>query len=298
MATSPSPTPDSGVAYVFDRGQTDQARLQRIAALFAAEAREACLRAGLASGNRAVDIGCGPLGALPVLAELVGPAGTVVGLDVSPEAVAQARRALDARGLDRVALLQADANAADPAAVAAAAGSPGPFDLAFCRLVLMHQADPAATLRRAAALLRPGGRLVMADFLDDPAYPRTTPPVPALERIWTLTYAAIGRAGGTPDVARRYPALCAAAGLRLVEQRGTFLLLDDAAALPAFGRSYVASLRRRLVALGLATDAELDALLRELDAVETGALRAPTGPLSVVAIAEVPAATDGAPYAP
>ncbi len=42
---------------------------------------EACLRAGLASGGRAIDIGCGPLGALPVLVDLVGSEGRVVGLD-------------------------------------------------------------------------------------------------------------------------------------------------------------------------------------------------------------------------
>jgi hypothetical protein len=62
--------PDAG--YVFDRRQADQERLIRSSDALSPFAAEACARAGLAPGGRAIDVGCGPLGALPALADIVG----------------------------------------------------------------------------------------------------------------------------------------------------------------------------------------------------------------------------------
>ena len=103
-------------------------------------------------------------------------------------------------------VVHGDVNAMEPALVA----GDGPFDAAYLRFVLVHQADPAATLRRVAALLRPGGRLLSADLVEDARYPRYDPPVPASERAWELLYAAARRrrgtrrgGGGCPGSARR-----------------------------------------------------------------------------------------------
>src|SRR5437763_2012117 len=117
--------PPAQEIYVFDRSQTDQERLPGIARARADFAREACLRAGLKPGDRAIDVGCGPVGALLVLAELVGPAGAVVGLDASAEALTPARQILDRHGLGTVRLIRADINATDLEAVPPGA----PFDL-------------------------------------------------------------------------------------------------------------------------------------------------------------------------
>jgi hypothetical protein len=86
-------SPEAG--YLFDRGRGDQDRLIRSSEVLGQFVTEACVRAGLASGGRAIDIGCGPLGALPALASLVGTEGRVVGLDASGEALALAREILD-----------------------------------------------------------------------------------------------------------------------------------------------------------------------------------------------------------
>src|SRR5688572_9387139 len=101
--------------YVFDRTQLDHKRLVRQARRQDVFAREACVRAGLGAGDRAVDVGCGPRGALPVLAEVVGPAGVVLGLDASAASLAHARGELDGLGLSRVRLVQADLTAVAPA---------------------------------------------------------------------------------------------------------------------------------------------------------------------------------------
>jgi ubiquinone/menaquinone biosynthesis C-methylase UbiE len=184
--------PAAAQSYVFDQSHADHQRLIRQTRVWGDLAREACLGAGLRAGDRAIDVGCGPLGALPVLSELVGPAGTVIGLDLNASALAQARQALDALGVRVTGLVQGDVNALSPAVVA----PHGPFDLAHCRFVLMHPADPGAALRRVASVVRPGGRIVAMDFLHEPRYPLLDPPVPAVERIFHLFFALMERKGG------------------------------------------------------------------------------------------------------
>jgi ubiquinone/menaquinone biosynthesis C-methylase UbiE len=268
--------------YVFDRTQGDHERLVSQAQRVNVFAREACVRAGLRAGARAIDVGCGPLGGLPVLAELVGPGGSVVGLDASPATLAQARETLDRLGVDGVELVAADVNALDRET----ALGQGQFDLAYCRLLLMYQRDPAATLRQIARLVRSGGRIVAVDVLHDPSYPWVHPPVPALGRIAPLFFALVERKGGAVDVARQYRRICEQADLRWIEQRGWFWAADPRELL-AWYRDILLSMRANLVAQSLAREDEIDALAQEMDAAH-GTAEFGAASLVVEMIAEVP----------
>src|SRR5262245_9423129 len=53
----------------------------------------AIAEAGIRRGGIAVDVGCGTGRALPALRNAVGPDGTVIGLEVTPPMLAQARAA-------------------------------------------------------------------------------------------------------------------------------------------------------------------------------------------------------------
>ena len=68
-------------------------------------------RASVQRGWRAVDLGCGPRGTLELLAERVGRDGEVLGLDINPLHVAQAREMAERRGLGNVSVAEADARA-------------------------------------------------------------------------------------------------------------------------------------------------------------------------------------------
>jgi SAM-dependent methyltransferase len=270
--------------YLMEANEAEHARLIALARRQADQVREMCARAGVGAGARVIDVGCGPVGALLELADIAGPRGTVVGLDSSPEAVAAARALLAGRGLGRLRVVHGDINSMEPSV----ATTDGPFDAAHLRFVLVHQADPAATLRRVAALLRPGGRVLVADLVEDTRYPRYDPPVPASERAWALLYAAAQRRGAAADVARRVPGLCAEAGLRVLDARGVFRLLTLAQELLGTTRATLLSARRSIVGPGLATDTEVDALADELAAAGGQAFRSTHGPLGVQVIAEVP----------
>jgi SAM-dependent methyltransferase len=223
------------------------------------------------------------LGALPVLAELVGPSGSVVGIDVNSAALAQARASLDRLGVRGVELVAADVNALEQTKALVWEQ----FDLAYCRAVLMHQSDPTATLRRIARLVRPGGRIVALDGLADPNYPYCVPPVPAVRRIRGLFDTLVDRKEGTLGVVRQYRRIRELAGLRLIEQRGSFWVPDDPREVLTWYRDFLLSMRGNLMAQNLASDAEIDALVQEINAAQD-TVEFVAGILLVHMIAEVP----------
>ncbi|HEX5694146.1 MAG TPA: bifunctional 2-polyprenyl-6-hydroxyphenol methylase/3-demethylubiquinol 3-O-methyltransferase UbiG [Arenimonas sp.] len=114
-------------------------------------------RAGLA-GVQVLDVGCG--GGL--LSEAMAAEGArVTALDLSPELVEVARLHLLESGLDVDYRLQS--------VESLAAEMPGRFDAVTCMEMLEHVPDPAAVLRACAALLKPGGTLVLSTLNRTPA---------------------------------------------------------------------------------------------------------------------------------
>jgi ubiquinone/menaquinone biosynthesis C-methylase UbiE len=73
------------------------------------EARWLLDQTGIGPAWQAIDVGCGPIGVLDLLAERVGPEGKVVGLDGEPRMLAAAGNFIAERGLTNVDLIRADA---------------------------------------------------------------------------------------------------------------------------------------------------------------------------------------------
>jgi SAM-dependent methyltransferase len=100
-------------------------------------------------GESVLDVGCGPGTTTLLLAERVGPAGRVVGVDVSAPLLALASER--ATGLDNVTFVEADAQTTIP---------PGsPFDAVFSRFGVMFFADPDAAFANLHGATSPNGRL-------------------------------------------------------------------------------------------------------------------------------------------
>jgi ubiquinone/menaquinone biosynthesis C-methylase UbiE len=112
--------------------------------------------AGVQPGNRVLDIGCGPGFFARMLAEAVGPQGSVVGIDAAPEMIEYASR--KAR---RLANCKFETGAAE-----ALAFPESSFDVVVSSLMIHH--IPAELRLQAARemcrVLRPGGVLLLSDF--------------------------------------------------------------------------------------------------------------------------------------
>ncbi len=113
--------------------------------------------AGIASGERVLDIGCGP-GTLAILAaRRVGPEGEVHGIDPSPEMIELAEKKVANAGV----------RARFQTGVAERLPFPDEsFDLVLSSLMLHHLPDDVKTqaLKEVARVLKPGGRLLAVDM--------------------------------------------------------------------------------------------------------------------------------------
>lgn len=105
---------------------------------------------GLREGDRVLDAGCGTGRALTPLRAAVGPAGVVVGIDLTPDmlqAAVQAGRDRDGR------LLLADVTALPLRSRS--------LDAVFGAGLISHLPHPAENLRELARVVRPGGTLAL-----------------------------------------------------------------------------------------------------------------------------------------
>lgn len=140
------PTKDQ--TYVLGTTDSETRRLMNQADLYRSVTRRLFEDAGLGTGMKVLDVGSGAGDVAFIAADLVGPTGAVVGVDVNPEVLATARSRAQAEQRDNVAFVEGDC-------LTAAIG--GDFDAAVGRFVLMHATDPATLLRAVAGRVRSGG---------------------------------------------------------------------------------------------------------------------------------------------
>jgi len=211
------------------------------------------------AGGTVADVGCGAGGMTVVLAERVGAGGVVYAVDGEPALLDLARRRAAARGVaawTRVvkADLEGDENLATTITEA--------VDLIWAAHVVHHLPDQQAGIDRFARLLRPGGRLALAEG----GFPLVMLPsdlgvgAPGLEaRLRAAEDAWFGdlRASmpGVVGAPHGWPVLLAAAGL--VEVTARSFLLDRPAPLGEDDRDFVVhSLGKRVERVGERLDGD------------------------------------------
>lgn len=137
----------------------------------------ALARAGVASGERVLDVGCGCGGTTLEIARAVGEAGGVVAVDVSEPMLSRARARAEAAGLGpRIEWRCEDAQTGDFA--------PGAYDCAYSRFGVMFFSAPEAAFANLLGALRPGGRLSFVCWQGRERNPwMTVPALAAMEHV-------------------------------------------------------------------------------------------------------------------
>ncbi|WP_192177862.1 methyltransferase domain-containing protein [Mesorhizobium amorphae] len=160
-------------------------------------------RAGLKQGMHVLDLGCG-VGDVSLLAgQLVGPSGSVLGIDRSQDAVEAAeRRAVEAGQCYWVRFASADLASFVPERK---------FDAIIGRLVLMYLREPAETLRRLAGFLRPGGIVAFQEM--SMPFARSVPTTPLFTQVLGWIVRAFARTGFETDMGGKLFSTYLAAGL-------------------------------------------------------------------------------------
>jgi ubiquinone/menaquinone biosynthesis C-methylase UbiE len=247
--------------YVLGNAEQELARLDHQAGTIERPTRLFLQAAGLKAGMRVVDLGSG-LGHVARLAgELVGPTGSVLGIDQSQDALAVARVRTERAGMSHVHFVQDDVTTWR---------SPEPVDAIVCRLLLFHVADPAAVVRHHLDNLRPGAMFLAIDF--DLGGARFEPPVALLEETVGWVEKAFRAAGAWPRIGARLGVLLEEAGFSRVTTFGVqpyISFLDRNG--PAFLAGVVRSLAPAIIRHGIATAEQLQ--VATLEARITEAVR-------------------------
>lgn len=105
--------------------------------------------AGIRSGQKILDIATGTGLVAIEAAQLVGPEGRVVGVDISPGMLSQVKQKIEAAGLSNTEFLQADAETVN--------FPDNSFDVVLCCSALVYLRNIPAALRRWHRFLKPNG---------------------------------------------------------------------------------------------------------------------------------------------
>ncbi len=195
-------TPDENAAYVLGHSDSELARLERQAAFFADMTRDILVRAGIAPGMRVLDLGCGVGDVSSIAAELVGPQGKVLGIDISSEALTVAERRMRAAGLNQAGFTVSTIEDFD---------NYDGFDAVIGRFILIHVPEPASLLDMLAQRVRTGATLAFVEM--DLSTATALPPLPLLGRCVDWIVEVYRRAGRESDMGSKLFATFRAAGL-------------------------------------------------------------------------------------
>lgn len=169
-------------------------------------ALDAWARARIGDGASVIDFGAGPGFATMDLAEIVGPSGAVHALERSRRFIETLEAQAKARGFTQVKAHEIDV-VTDAIPVIDA-------DAAWARWIFAFLPDPKPALQKLVGALRPGGALVVHEYIDYKTW-RLAPTAPNFERFVDEVVANWRGSGGEPDIGRDLPAWLTTMGMKL-----------------------------------------------------------------------------------
>jgi ubiquinone/menaquinone biosynthesis C-methylase UbiE len=119
-----------------------------------AQRRRAVQALGLRAGGSVIDIACGTGLNFPLIEEVIGPGGRIVGVDLTDAMLARAQDRIERNGWSNVSLVHADV---------AEFGFPAEVDAILSTYALTQVPECAEVIAHGAAALSGGGRWVVLD---------------------------------------------------------------------------------------------------------------------------------------
>lgn len=187
--------------YVIHGGAAGSKRMETVARAYWPTTLPLLQRAGIREGLRCLDLGCGAGEVTFEIARLVGPSGSVVGMDMDSVKLDIARQRAVREGATNLDFRQGNVfEWADDSL----------YDLIYLRFLLTHLPGAAAVVPKLLLALRPGAILVVEDieisgFVSHPVNS-------AEDRFITLYRDVVRRRGGDADIGPKLQAMLHEAG--------------------------------------------------------------------------------------
>jgi len=242
--------------YILATGGKDVRRLRILHQVYGPGTEAMFGRLGLRDGLRVLEVGCGSGNIACWVAERVGPGGSVLGIDNSPGQVEQARQLARERGLRNVEFQVADAYSPKLPEES--------FDLAYCRLVLMHLTHPRDALAIMRSLVKPGGTVACEEMTQNVWL--CDPPSDPVRRFYELVQALGERIGEDYCLGASLHRLFVEVGFEQPEVGANFPLAIRGEQKQLLGLTFD-EFGPELVRLGLATQEEVGRVTAGLMAV-------------------------------
>jgi ubiquinone/menaquinone biosynthesis C-methylase UbiE len=245
-------SPEQPESYVLRGGQAGAARLRLINRVKWPTTELLLNTAGLRTGMRVLDLGCGGGAVTGKLAALVGAEGEVVGADLDPSILRLAQQEAEDSNLP-VSFRHLGAEELDEVAA---------YDFAYARYLLSHVRHPERVLEAMVRALRPGGRLAVEDifFPGHVCYPRNA----AFDRYVELYQAVVHAKGADPAIGPRLVGMALDAGLSDVQVELIVPIFRDGEG-KRVAQVTVEHIREAVLDAGLATSTEVDAVVADLE---------------------------------
>lgn len=233
--------------YVMGRTSAETERLQLQAGVIAPHSAHLLRLAGIGPGMRVLDVGCGAGDVSLLLAELVGPTGAVIGVDMNPVILDVARARVAEAGLTNVTFIESDLTdlRLDER-----------VDALVGRLILIHLKEPAATVRTLSRLVRSGGVVTFQDC--NISRCRAVPPTPLATKMREWATGAFRAAGLNPETGDQVGAILRDAGLFVEGAANVGPAGTAESVMPEYTETTIRSLLPVLLAHGIATEDEVD----------------------------------------
>uniref|UniRef100_Q01YM7 Methyltransferase type 11 n=1 Tax=Solibacter usitatus (strain Ellin6076) TaxID=234267 RepID=Q01YM7_SOLUE len=232
--------------YALGRTPREYARLALQSQLLRPLTRRVFEDAGIAPGMRVLDLGSGAGDVCMLLSEMVGPSGSVIGVDVDAGIVEHARERVAEAGLSNVTFAHSDL---------ANYRADAPVDALVGRLVLCYLPDPSAPLAALSKSVRPGGIVAF----QEPWMMPGMGPESVVKHFASFVFETFRRSGTQVDLGPRLHRVFTNAGLPQPVMR--FEALMDGrpdSPLYQYAAETVASLLPKAVEHGVATAGDLD----------------------------------------
>jgi SAM-dependent methyltransferase len=189
--------------YVLGHSEAEIERLKHQSQSFIGAFTQRCFQdAGIKAGMKVLDVGSGAGDVAMMLAEMVGPAGQVVGVDLNPAVIEVAQSRVQAVGHHNVTFKAGDIHEIE---------LDNDFDAVAGRLIFFHLRTPVKALRKMLTHLKPDGLVVFQDYDLTPinSYPRS----PLLQQTSNWIGEGFRRGGSDPQIGLKLPEIFVEAGL-------------------------------------------------------------------------------------
>jgi ubiquinone/menaquinone biosynthesis C-methylase UbiE len=256
MTLSTTETEQPRATYALGHTAEEYERLRMQARVWEVATGRLLDQVGLGPGASCLDAGCGPGETMRAMAERVGPAGRVLGVDADPALGAMTLAMLHGAGHRQCTFQAQDLTATGPV--------PGaPFDLVYARLLLFHLPQRVDVLARLWDAVAPGGHLLVQDY--DLRNVSTLPELDWDKELFRVITGAFGAVGADVSAGPRLPQLFAQAGVGVPDGTDVAGRIEPLATGRFLMEGTLRSLLPTALAHGVTTERDAAELLAAID---------------------------------